>query len=124
MVARAGSLPNEAPAPGLGRAFPRSVIVALTADDVAKLAALARVHLDADELEHLAPQLDDILSSMGDIATVAGPDVPPTTHALPLTNVFRADVVTGSLTPEEVLANAPSTDEGMFRVPRILGESA
>ncbi len=98
--------------------------MALTADDVAKLAALARVHLDADELEHLAPQLDDILSSMGDIATVAGPDVPPTTHALPLTNVFRADVVTGSLTPEEVLANAPSTDEGMFRVPRILGESA
>lgn len=98
--------------------------MALTADDVARLAALARIDLDAEQLARLAPQLDIILDSMADLAGVAQADVPPMSHALPLTNVFRDDVATGSLSPDEVLANAPSIEDGMFRVPRILGESA
>ena len=51
-------------------------------------------------------------------------DVPPTSHALPLTNVFRDDVVTPSLTPEQVLAAAPAAEDGRFRVPRILDQEA
>ena len=98
--------------------------MALTPADVARLGALARVRLTEDELVYLAPQLDVILASVARVTEVAGDDVPPTSHALPLTNVFREDVVTESLPPEAVLAAAPSTEDGRFRVPRILGEEA
>jgi aspartyl-tRNA(Asn)/glutamyl-tRNA(Gln) amidotransferase subunit C len=51
-------------------------------------------------------------------------DVPPTTHAVPMTNVMRPDVVRPSLAPEAVLAGAPAAEDGRFRVPRILQEEA
>ena len=73
----------------------------ITRDEVAHLATLARIDLDDAELDHLAPQLSVILESVASISGVAGDDVPPTSHALPLTNVFREDVVTASLTPEQ-----------------------
>ena len=61
--------------------------MALTAADVGRLAELARISLTAEELEHLAPQLEVILESVAQVAQVAGADVPPTSHALPLVNV-------------------------------------
>jgi aspartyl-tRNA(Asn)/glutamyl-tRNA(Gln) amidotransferase subunit C len=51
-------------------------------------------------------------------------DVPPTTHAVPMTNVMRPDVVTPSLSREVVLAEAPAAEDDRFQVPRILGEEA
>ncbi len=96
----------------------------LTPDDVGRLARLARIDLSADEQAHLAPQLDVILESVARVSEIATADVPPTTHALPLTNVFRDDVVTPSLPREEVLAMAPAAEDDRFRVPRILGEDA
>jgi aspartyl-tRNA(Asn)/glutamyl-tRNA(Gln) amidotransferase subunit C len=98
--------------------------VALTPDDVADLAKLARIELTDDELAHLAPQLDVILESVMHVADVAADDIPPTSHALPLTNVFRTDVVRPSLPVDEVLAGAPAAEQDRFRVPRILGEEA
>lgn len=98
--------------------------MALTAADVARLGELARIRLTDDELAHLAPQLDVILTSVARVTEVAAGDVPPTSHALPLTNVFREDVVTPSLTADAVLAAAPAVEDGRFRVPRILGEEA
>ncbi|MEL4357929.1 MULTISPECIES: Asp-tRNA(Asn)/Glu-tRNA(Gln) amidotransferase subunit GatC [unclassified Luteococcus] len=98
--------------------------MALTPDDVARLAALARIELSSEERERLAPQLDVILDSVASVAQVAGDDIPPTSHALPLTNVFRADEVKPSLTPEQVLSGAPAAEDGRFRVPRILDEEA
>ncbi len=74
------------------------------------------------ELDHLAPQLSVILESVASISGVAGADVPPTSHALPLTNVFREDVVTPCLTPEQALSGAPEVDQQRFSVPRILGD--
>ncbi|MDN4172733.1 Asp-tRNA(Asn)/Glu-tRNA(Gln) amidotransferase subunit GatC [Nocardioides sp. SOB77] len=94
----------------------------ITRDEVAHLANLARIDLDAAELDHLAPQLSVILESVASITGVAGDDVPPTSHPLPLTNVFREDVVTPSLTPEEALAMAPAVEQQRFAVPRILGD--
>ncbi len=94
----------------------------ITRDEVAHLADLARIDLDAAELEHLAPQLSVILESVASISAVAGDDVPPTSHPLPLTNVFRDDVVTPGLTAEQALANAPEQDQQRFSVPRILGD--
>lgn len=98
--------------------------MALSPDDVARLAELARIDLTAEELARLAPQLDVIIESIAHVSTVATPRVKPTSHPLPLTNVFRADEVRPSLAVEDVLAMAPAAEEDRFRVPRILGEEA
>lgn len=98
--------------------------MALTTDDVARLAALARIELTDQELERMAPELAIILEAVASVSEVADADVPPMSHAMPLTNVFREDVVRPGLTQEQALAGAPATDEGKFLVPRILGEEA
>ena len=98
--------------------------MALSPDDVAALARLARIELTDTELAHLAPQLDVILEAVASVSDVAAADIPPTSHALPLTNVFRADVVVASLPLADVLAGAPAAEQNRFRVPRILGEEA
>ena len=94
----------------------------LSREEVAHLADLARIDLSDAELDHLAPQLSVILDSIASIQGVAGDDVPPTSHALPLTNVFRDDVVRPGLTAEEALSGAPEVEQQRFKVPRILGD--
>ena len=96
--------------------------MALSPSDVARLAELARIEMSDDELARLAPQLDVILTAVAAVSEVATADVAPMSHALPLTNVFRDDVVTPSLPVELALAMAPAQDQDRFRVPRILGE--
>jgi aspartyl-tRNA(Asn)/glutamyl-tRNA(Gln) amidotransferase subunit C len=96
----------------------------ITRDEVAHLANLARIDLSDAELDHLAPQLSVILESVASISEVASEDIPPTSHAIPLTNVFREDVVRPSLTPEQALSGAPAVDQQRFSVPRILEEEA
>src|SRR5438270_11007163 len=98
--------------------------VPLTTKDVAALARLARIELTETELEHVAPQLGVILESVAHVADVAAGDIPPTSHALPLTNVFRADEVRPSLPLADVLAQAPAAEQDRFRVPRILSAEA
>jgi aspartyl-tRNA(Asn)/glutamyl-tRNA(Gln) amidotransferase subunit C len=92
--------------------------------DVAHLARLARIDLTDAELDHLAPQLAVILESVAKVSEVSDADVPPTSHAVPLRNVFRPDEVRPGLTPEEALAGAPEVDQQRFAVPRILDEEA
>ena len=94
----------------------------ITRDEVAHLATLARIDLSDAELDHLAPQLSVILESVASISGIAGDDVPPTSHAIPLTNVFREDVVRPSLTAEQALSAAPASEQQRFSVPRILGD--
>ena len=96
----------------------------ITRDEVAHLADLARIDLSDAELDHLAPQLAVILDAVASIREVAAEDVPPTSHALPLTNVFREDEVRPCLAAEEALSGAPEVEQQRFRVPRILGEDA
>ena len=97
----------------------------ITRDEVAHLAGLARIDLTDAELDHLAPQLSLILESVAQISeAVADDSIPPTSHALPLTNVFRDDVVVPGLTAEEALSGAPESEQQRFAVPRILGEEA
>jgi len=73
-------------------------------------------------LDRFAGQLDVILQSVARIGDVAADDIPPTSHSVPLTNVYRDDVVQPSLPQADVLAGAPDSAEGRFRVPRILDE--
>lgn len=94
----------------------------ISREQVRHLADLARIELDDAELDHLAPQLSVILESVAAISEVAGDDIEPTSHPLPVTNVFREDVVRPSLTPEQALSGAPAVEEQRFAVPRILGD--
>jgi aspartyl-tRNA(Asn)/glutamyl-tRNA(Gln) amidotransferase subunit C len=94
--------------------------MAITRDEVAHLAHLARIALTDDELQTLAGQLDGILAAVERVSEVAAADIPPTTHAVPLTNVFRPDITVPSLPREDALSGAPAVEDGRFRVPRIL----
>ncbi len=98
--------------------------MALTPQDVARLADLARIELSDQELARLAPQMDEILESMTNLAQAIDDDVPPMSHAAPLVNVFRDDQVRPSFSSATVLAGAPAVEDGQFRVPRILDEEA
>src|SRR3954462_1051038 len=109
----------ETPEPSASGAQP-----SISRDELAHLADLARIDLSDAELDHLAPQLSVILESIASISEVAADDVPPTSHALPLTNVFREDVARPGLTAEQALSGAPAVDQQRFSVPRILGEEA
>ncbi|MDQ3627384.1 MAG: Asp-tRNA(Asn)/Glu-tRNA(Gln) amidotransferase subunit GatC [Actinomycetota bacterium] len=97
---------------------------ALSRDDVAYLAGLARIDLTDAELDHLAPQLGVILDSVAVVGEVADADIAPTSHAVPTSNVFRTDEVRPGLTPEEALSGAPQAEGQRFSVPRILTEEA
>lgn len=94
----------------------------ISRDEVAHLAKLARLAVTDAELDTFVSQLDVILESVATVSEVASADVPPTSHAVPLTNVFRADEVRPSLTQQQALSGAPAAEDGRFRVPRILGE--
>jgi aspartyl-tRNA(Asn)/glutamyl-tRNA(Gln) amidotransferase subunit C len=97
-------------------------VAAISRADVAHLASLARISMTDAELDAMAGQLDVILSAVGRVQEVAADDIPPTSHAVPLTNVFRADTPAPGLTPAEALAAAPAAEDDRFRVPRILDE--
>ena len=72
----------------------------------------------------LAVQLDVIIAAVARVQEVTAEDIPPTSHAVPLTNVYRPDEVRQGLTPEQALSGAPAAEEQRFRVPRILEEEA
>lgn len=94
----------------------------ISRDEVARVAALARIELRPDELDRLAGELDVIVDSIAKVSEVATSEVPATSHPLPLSNVFRADEPVPSLPVADVLAGAPEAQDGRFAVPQILGE--
>lgn len=93
-----------------------------SAEEVARVAALARIALTEEEIHRLAGELDGIASSVAKVSEVATDDIPATSHPLPLANVMRPDVVGPTLDREEVLAAAPAAEDGQFQVPQILEE--
>lgn len=95
---------------------------AITREQVAHLGRLARLNLTDDELDHYSLQLADILAAVARVSEVATPDIPATSHPMPLQNVFREDVVRPSLTQDQALAGAPDAEDERFRVPRILDQ--
>ena len=97
-------------------------MAAISRDDVAHLAKLARIDMSEAELDHLAQEMDVILGAVARVQEVAASDVPPTSHPIPVHNVVREDVVLPSLTPQEALYGAPAQAEDRFKVPQILGE--
>ncbi len=95
----------------------------ISRDDVAHVARLARLTLTDDELDTFTGQLASILDHAADVEALDLDDVAPTSHPYPLENVVRPDEVRPCLDRDEVLAEAPSAEDGMFRVPPVLGEA-
>ena len=95
----------------------------ITREETAHVARLARLHFSEEELDELAAQLSAVLDHAADVEALDVSGVEPTSHPHPLVNVMRADEVRSSLERDEVLAQAPSVDDGQFRVPPILGEA-
>lgn len=94
----------------------------ITPDTVRHLATLARIALTEQEIQRLTGELGQIVDSVAKVAEVATPDVPATSHPVPLGTVTRPDVVGETLTPEQALASAPEAEAGQFKVTSILGE--
>ncbi|MEJ2096949.1 MAG: Asp-tRNA(Asn)/Glu-tRNA(Gln) amidotransferase subunit GatC [Deltaproteobacteria bacterium] len=92
----------------------------ITEDEVLHVANLARLELSKDAVEKYAVQIDKILSHVDTLKKVDTTGVPPTSHALSLTNAFRADEVQTPLEREISLANAPQKEDGSFIVPKVI----
>ena len=96
--------------------------MSISRQDIEKVALLARLQLTEAELGTMTSELAQIVGYVDQLAEVATDDVEPMAHAIPVTNVFREDLVGESLPREEALANAPHRDERGYLVPAVLGE--
>lgn len=94
----------------------------LSKDEVEHVAKLARLAVSEEEKEAFSRQLSEILTYVGKLNELDTSKVEPTSHVLDLSNVFRDDAVRESLSPADVLANAPDRDNNHFRVPKIIEE--
>ncbi len=96
--------------------------MALSLDEVRRIAALARLRLSPEEERTFAEQLSKILDHVARLEELDVSSVEPMTHALAAGELgaLRADLVRPSLTPDEALANAPSREGTCFKVPRII----
>ncbi len=88
--------------------------------EVENIANLARLALTDEEKAMLQDQLSSILDYVEALQTLETGDVSPTTSALPLSNVMRADEIKPTLPVAEALANAPAVEDDQFRVKPIL----
>jgi aspartyl-tRNA(Asn)/glutamyl-tRNA(Gln) amidotransferase subunit C len=88
--------------------------------DVAHIEALSMLRLDSDEALLFKGQLNDILLYIEKLNELDTKDIEPTSHVIPITNVFREDVLTQSLSQQEALKNAPASIKGFYRVAKII----
>ena len=88
--------------------------------DVRYVAHLARMHLSADEVARLQPQLEQIVGYVRQLNELNVEGIEPTAHAIPVQNVFRPDEVRPCLDHAVAMANAPQAREGQFIVPKII----
>ncbi|HAW60483.1 MAG TPA: Asp-tRNA(Asn)/Glu-tRNA(Gln) amidotransferase subunit GatB [Actinobacteria bacterium] len=94
--------------------------MAITKKDVEHVAWLARLALTDEEKDMFTRQLSQILEHAGKIAELDTSKIPPTSHVLPMKNVFREDETRPCLSREEALSNAPAKERGMLKIPKII----
>ena len=88
--------------------------------EVEHVARLARLELGPEEEERMREQLDRILGYIDKLRQLDTGGVEPTSHAVPMVNVFREDEIRPCFPPDEMLSNAPDRSGEFFRVPRII----
>ena len=94
----------------------------ITKDEVNKVANLARLELNEDEINNHAEQLEKILGYIKQLEKIDTDDVPCTTRAIEVLNVFRKDEKQSSDCTEELLELGPSREDKYFKVPKIINE--
>lgn len=92
----------------------------LTSQQVERIARLARIELQPEDLEKMRRELSAILDYMDVLHDLDTSEIPPTAQLLPLENVTRADEISPSLSTEQALRNAPRAEDDLFRVPPVL----
>jgi aspartyl-tRNA(Asn)/glutamyl-tRNA(Gln) amidotransferase subunit C len=96
--------------------------MSLTAEEVRKVADLARLELSEGDIETMAKQLSAVVDYINQLQQVNTDGVEPLAHALDLHDVFRDDIPTKSLTEDEALANAPARKDNFYSVPAVFGD--
>lgn len=96
--------------------------MSLSRDEVLHVAKLARVGLTEEDVTRFQQQLSQILDHFSVLNAQDTTGVPPTTHTLPLHSIMAADEPRPSLTQDQVLANAPTAQDGHLRVRAVLEE--
>jgi aspartyl-tRNA(Asn)/glutamyl-tRNA(Gln) amidotransferase subunit C len=91
----------------------------ISKEEVRHVADLARLELNEQEEERITEQMNSLLSYMDKLNELDTREIPATTHAIQLQNVFRRDLVGSSLDRRRALANAPQTDGVHFIVPKV-----
>lgn len=94
--------------------------MALSKEDVRKVALLARLELDESEIEKQSGHLNNLLKQFEKLQELDVTGIEPTSHSMPVFNVFRDDLSKPSLAQNETLSNAPESRDGYFIVPRII----
>jgi aspartyl-tRNA(Asn)/glutamyl-tRNA(Gln) amidotransferase subunit C len=92
----------------------------ISREEVRHVAKLARLELDEGDELRMTEQMNNILAYMDKLNELDTGNIPPTTHAIQVNNVFRPDATSRSLEREDVLANAPQSDGVSFLVPKVL----
>jgi aspartyl-tRNA(Asn)/glutamyl-tRNA(Gln) amidotransferase subunit C len=92
----------------------------ITREEVAKVAALARLSLDDAAVQRMASELDQILEYAQMLSQLDTRDVEPTAHAIPLPTPLREDRALPPLDPELAVANAPEREGTAFVVPKVI----
>ena len=98
--------------------------MAINRDTVKYTANLARIELSDKELDHFTDQLGRILAYVDKLNTLNVTKLEPTSHVLEMKNVYRDDIVKKSLPASEVIKNAPSKENNLFKVPKIIDTEA
>jgi aspartyl-tRNA(Asn)/glutamyl-tRNA(Gln) amidotransferase subunit C len=94
--------------------------MSVDADTVRRIAHLARIAVADEEILHLQEELNAILAFVEQLATVDVADVEPMTSVTPMAMKKRPDVVTDGEIAEQILRNAPATQDGFFLVPKVV----
>ena len=92
----------------------------LSADEVRQIAALARISMNDEEIEIMRGQMVNILNNIDVLNNVDTDGVDPTGHSVDVRSVMREDQSRESLEPEDVLLNAPDSEDGFIRVRSVL----
>ena len=115
--------PNLACGRSAGGPYDGSPMASLSRDEVAHVARLARLALTDEQVDTFTGQLAAVLEHAADVEALELDDVPTTAHPYPLANIMRPDVARDAGIRDAVLAEAPAAEDGMFRVPPVLGEA-
>ena len=100
----------------IGRRF----VLSIDADTVRRIAELARIAVAEEEIEHLRGELNAILTFVEQLSRVDVDGVEPVTSVVPMQLKKRKDQVTDGQIPDQVLRNAPATDDDFFLVPKVV----